>query len=281
VALNCGAIPREIIESELFGHEKGAFTGALVKRMGRIEQAHGGTLFLDEVSEMPPDLQVKFLRVLEERRVTPVGGNDSKESDFRLVSATNRDLKKEIEAGRFRQDLYYRLKGVVVDLPALRERPEDVPLLAERFREVFAKEHERAVTGFTPAALSVLMSYAWPGNVREMKSAIEWAVFSASGTRIEVADLPPDVRAGHEDDAPRPEGQAPMSHAAILVGKTMAEIEKEAILTALQASGGNRRKAAERLDIGLRTLQRKLKEYRGEPAGDEDEADDEASESSD
>ena len=127
VALNCGAIPREIIESELFGHEKGAFTGALVKRMGRIEQAHGGTLFLDEVSEMPPDLQVKFLRVLEERRVTPVGGNDSKESDFRLVSATNRDLKKEIEAGRFRQDLYYRIKGVVVDLPPLRERREDLP----------------------------------------------------------------------------------------------------------------------------------------------------------
>jgi DNA-binding NtrC family response regulator len=280
VALNCGAIPKEIIESELFGHEKGAFTGALVKRMGRIEQAHGGTLFLDEVSEMPPDLQVKFLRVLEERRVTPVGGNDGKDVDFRLVSATNRDLKKEIEAGRFRQDLYYRLKGVVVDLPSLRERPEDVPLLAERFREVFAKEHDRPVTGFTPGALSVLMAYAWPGNVREMKSAIEWAVFSASGPRIDVADLPPDVRAGHEDDVPRAEGPAAMSHSAILVGKTMAEIEKEAILTALQASGGNRRKAAERLDIGLRTLQRKLKEYRGETGGDDgdDEAEDDGPE---
>ena len=194
VALNCGAIPREIIESELFGHEKGAFTGALVKRMGRIEQAHGGTLFLDEVSEMPPDLQVKFLRVLEERRVTPVGGNDSKESDFRLVSATNRDLKKEIEVGRFRQDLYYRIKGVVVDLPPLRERREDLALLAERFREVFAREHDRPVTGFTPAALSALLSYPWPGNVREMKSAIEWGVFSAAGPRIDVVDLPPDVK---------------------------------------------------------------------------------------
>ncbi len=276
VALNCGAIPKEIIESELFGHEKGAFTGALVKRMGRIEQAHGGTLFLDEVSEMPPDLQVKFLRVLEERRVTPVGGNDSKEVDFRLVSATNRDLKKEIEAGRFRQDLYYRLKGVVVDLPSLRERREDVPLLAERFREVFAREHERAVTGFTPAALSALMSYDWPGNVREMKSAIEWAVFSAAGPRIDVGDLPPDVKGDSEGEGPHPEGTVPIAHSAILVGKTMAEIEKEAILTALQASGGNRRKAAERLEIGLRTLQRKLKEYRGETGGDEgeDEADD-------
>ena len=280
VALNCGAIPKEIIESELFGHEKGAFTGALVKRIGRIEQAHGGTLFLDEVSEMPPDLQVKFLRVLEERRVTPVGGNDGKDVDFRLVSATNRDLKKEIEAGRFRQDLYYRLKGVVVDLPALRERREDVALLAERFREVFAKEHERPVTGFTPAALTALMSYAWPGNVREMKSAIEWAVFSAAGSRIDVADLPPDVRAGLEDGGPGADGAAVPSPAALLVGKTMAEIEKEAILTSLQASGGNRRKAAERLDIGLRTLQRKLKEYRGEGGGDDgdDEGEDEGSE---
>jgi DNA-binding NtrC family response regulator len=283
VALNCGAIPKEIIESELFGHEKGAFTGALVKRMGRIEQAHGGTLFLDEVSEMPPDLQVKFLRVLEERRVTPVGGNDSKESDFRLVSATNRDLKKGIEAGRFRQDLYYRLKGVVVDLPALRERRDDVPLLAERFRDVFAKEHEREVTGFTPAALSALMSYAWPGNVREMKSAIEWAVFSAAGPRIDVCDLPPDVKGDAEGEGPRAERELSSTPSQILVGKTMAEIEKEAILTALQASGGNRRKAAERLEIGLRTLQRKLKEYRGETGAEEgeDDGDDDGQEPSD
>jgi two-component system response regulator HydG len=226
---------------------------------------------------------VKFLRVLEERRVTPVGGNDSKESDFRLVSATNRDLKKEIEVGRFRQDLYYRLKGVVVDLPPLRERREDVPLLAERFRELFAKEHERAVTGFTPAALSALMSYPWPGNVREMKSAIEWAVFSAAGPRIEVSDLPPDVKGDAEADGPRAEGAASFASSGILVGKTMAEIEKEAILTALQASGGNRRKAAERLEIGLRTLQRKLKEYRGEGGSDEgeEESEDDGPEPSD
>jgi len=270
VALNCGAIPKEIIESELFGHERGAFTGALVKRIGRIEQAHGGTLFLDEVSEMPPDLQVKFLRVLEEKRVTPVGGNESKDVDFRLIAATNRDLSKEIEAGRFRQDLFYRLSVVTIEIPALRERTDDIPLLVERFRDVFSREHEKSVGGVTPAALAALVAYEWPGNVRELKNVVESAVLFATGPKIDLADLPPAVRAkapegaaaeGEEEQAP-----ADFSRAA-LVGKTMAEIEKEAILTALQASGGNRRAAAERLDIGLRTLQRKLKEYRGEPAG--------------
>ena len=300
VALNCGAIPKEIIESELFGHERGAFTGALVKRIGRIEQAHGGTLFLDEVSEMPPDLQVKFLRVLEERRVTPVGGNESKDVDFRLIAATNRDLSKEIAAGRFRQDLYYRLSVVSVELPALRERREDIPLLVERFRDVFAREHEKSVNGVTPAALQLLMSYPWPGNVRELKNVVESAVLFASGSKIDVADLPESLKSAVPSavsfaapmaqsaetsevpvpaDAP-PEVRVSPPPAAVpafgsLIGKTMAEIEKEAILLALQTSGGNRRKAAERLGIGLRTLQRKLKEYRGEgEGGPEDETDD-------
>ena len=290
VALNCGAIPREIIESELFGHEKGSFTGAQVKRIGRIEQAHGGTLFLDEVSEMPPDLQVKFLRVLEERRVTPVGGNDSKDVDFRLVAATNRNLLKEIEAGRFRQDLYYRLSVVTVEIPPLRERRDDIPLLVERFRDVFAKEHDRAVTGVTPAAFAALVNYDWPGNVRELKNVVESSVLFASGSKIDVTDLPAPLRAqagvldapAHAEASagPHPEGiPAPPvgSSTAGLLGKTIAEIEKEAILLALQASGGNRRKAAERLDIGLRTLQRKLKEYRGGVASpdDDDEGDEE------
>jgi DNA-binding NtrC family response regulator len=291
VALNCGAIPREIIESELFGHEKGSFTGAQVKRMGRIEQAHGGTLFLDEVSEMPPDLQVKFLRVLEERRVTPVGGNDSKDVDFRLVAATNRNLLKEIEAGRFRQDLYYRLSVVTVEIPPLRERRDDIPLLVERFRDVFAKEHERPVTGVTPAAFSALVNYDWPGNVRELKNIIESCVLFAAGSKIDVADLPATLRAQagvidspmsvEAGESPHPEGRpaAAATSTAGLLGKTIAEIEKEAILLALQASGGNRRKAAERLDIGLRTLQRKLKEYRGgtDSADDEDDEGDDAS----
>ena len=294
VALNCGAIPREIIESELFGHERGAFTGALVKRVGRIEQAHGGTLFLDEVSEMPPDLQVKFLRVLEEKRVTPVGGNESKDVDFRLVAATNRDLIAEIDAGRFRQDLYYRLSVVTVEIPPLRDRRDDIPLLVERFRDVFATEHGRPVTGVTPAALSALVAYEWPGNVRELKNVLESAILFAAGGRIDVNDLPAAVRgrtavpvAAPAPAKPRsgewpavrsatptvpavvPAPEEPVS-VATLVGKTMAEIEREAILTSLQVSGGNRRRAAEALGIGLRTLQRKLKEYRGEPPGDDD-----------
>jgi DNA-binding NtrC family response regulator len=306
VALNCGAIPREIIESELFGHERGAFTGALVKRVGRIEQAHGGTLFLDEVSEMPPDLQVKFLRVLEEKRVTPVGGNESREVDFRLVAATNRDLRAEIEVGRFRQDLYYRLSVVTIEIPPLRERKDDIPLLVERFRDLFAKEHGKPVTGVTPAALGALVGYGWPGNVRELKNVLESAILFAAGTRIDANDLPAAVRgrvtsaAGSpaaakprsgEWPAVRPGPVAPASaeasappipaepapdesasaSVATLVGKTMAEIEREAILTALQVTGGNRRRAAESLGIGLRTLQRKLKEYHGEPLGEDDE----------
>ena len=274
VALNCGAIPKEIIESELFGHERGAFTGALVKRVGRIEQAHGGTLFLDEVSEMPPDLQVKFLRVLEERKVTPVGGNESKDVDFRLLAATNRDLSKEIEVGRFRQDLFYRLSVVSLEIAPLRDRKDDIPLLVERFRDLFAREHEKAVTGVTGPALAALVNYAWPGNVREVKNVIESAVLFAGGPRIDLADLPPAVRAA----APEPAeagtdagSVAAATGAGSYVGKTMAEIEREAILTTLQVSGGNRRRAAEMLDIGLRTLQRKLKEYRGETGDDDDE----------
>jgi len=274
VALNCGAIPKEIIESELFGHERGAFTGALVKRVGRIEQAHGGTLFLDEVSEMPPDLQVKFLRVLEEKKVTPVGGNESKDVDFRLLAATNRDLAKEIETGRFRQDLFYRLSVVSLEIPPLRDRKDDIPLLVERFRDLFAREHEKAVGGVTGPALAALVNYAWPGNVRELKNVIESAVLFAAGPKVDLADLPPAVKAAGPATA---EGEAEAGPAAAAtgagsyVGKTMAEIEREAILTTLQVSGGNRRRAAEMLDIGLRTLQRKLKEYRGETGGDDDE----------
>jgi DNA-binding NtrC family response regulator len=274
VALNCGAIPKEIIESELFGHERGAFSGALVKRIGRIEQAHGGTLFLDEVSEMPPDLQVKFLRVLEERKVTPVGGNESKEVDFRLLAATNRDLAREIEIGRFRQDLFYRLSVVSLEIPPLRDRKDDIPLLVERFRDLFAHEHEKGVTGVSGPALAALVDYPWPGNVRELKNVIESAVLFAAGPKIDLADLPPAVRAA----APPGAGEgtdtgsaATRPATASFVGKTMAEIEREAILTTLQVTGGNRRRAAELLDIGLRTLQRKLKEYRGETEGDDEE----------
>ena len=252
---------------------------------------------------------MKFLRVLEERRVTPVGGNEAKDVDFRLVAATNRDLVKEIEAGRFRQDLFYRLSVVTLEIPALRERKDDIPLLVERFRAVFSEEHGKAVTGVTPAALAALVAYEWPGNVRELKNVLESAILFSAGPRIDVADLPPAIRArapgrprsgewaavklpmpvgapsaapaAAAPDAPAAAAPTPAAgpeapaFAGSLVGKTMDEIEREAILTALQISGGNRRKAAEALGIGLRTLQRKLKEYRGEAVGDDDGDEDE------
>jgi len=223
---------------------------------------------------MPPDLQVKFLRVLEEKCVTPVGGNESRDVDFRLVAATNRDLAKEIESGRFRQDLFYRLSVVTVEIPPLRDRKDDIPLLVERFRDVFTREHGRPVSGVTAAALSALVGYAWPGNVRELKNVVESAVLFAAGPKIDVPDLPPAIRAGASEGAgasSEDAGGQSLPATVGLVGRTMADIEREAILTALQASGGNRRRAAEMLDIGLRTLQRKLKEYRGEEPGEDDD----------
>jgi DNA-binding NtrC family response regulator len=219
------------------------------------------------------------------------------------VAATNRDLRAEIDAGRFRQDLYYRLSVVTVEIPPLRERRDDIPLLVERFRDVFANEHDKPVTGVTPAALAALVGYGWPGNVRELKNVIESAVLFAAGQRLDVGDLPaavrgrapavapaltkpgPDEGPADRQAPPGPSEAAPASpegpvSVATLVGKTMAEIEREAILTALQVTGGNRRRAAESLGIGLRTLQRKLKEYQGEPVG-EDDADEESEEAGD
>ncbi|MFI5165586.1 MAG: sigma-54-dependent transcriptional regulator [Thermoanaerobaculales bacterium] len=265
VALNCGAIPGEILEAELFGHEKGAFTGAHQRRIGKIEAAHGGTLFLDEISELSPDLQVKLLRVLEQRRITRVGGNDELPVDFRLVAATNRDLEAEVENGRFRQDLYYRLKVVTVALPPLRGRPEDIPLLAAHFIEQFNRELGRHVSRVSPQLLAALREQPWPGNVRELRNVVENMVLFCRDEELDLADLP----AGYE--------RTPRLRVAELGGewspRPMAEIEKDAILRTLELTAGHRAKAAQLLGIGLRTLQRKLKEY-GAPAGDEeDEAD--------
>jgi DNA-binding NtrC family response regulator len=259
LAINCGAIPSDILESELFGHERGAFTGAVARKIGKFELAHRGTLFLDEISELYPELQVKLLRVLEERQVMRVGGGDLIDVDFRLIAATNKDLEKEVRDGRFREDLYYRLKVVTLRMPALRERPTDLPLLAEHFLRVFCDEHGREPKALTAEAAEVLSRYPWPGNVRELKNQIESLVIFHEGPEIGVSDLPPELREAATVSAAGAPVQA-------VSGKprTMAEIERQAILETLQRTGGHRAKAADILDIGLRTLQRKLKEYKEE-----------------
>jgi DNA-binding NtrC family response regulator len=259
LAINCGAIPSDILESELFGHERGAFTGAVARKIGKFELAHKGTLFLDEISELYPELQVKLLRVLEERMVMRVGGSDVIEVDFRLIAATNKDLEKEVAEERFREDLYYRLKVVTLRVPPLRERKEDIPLLAEHFLREFCEEHGHPVKRLTPAALDVLSQYSWPGNVREFKNFLESTVIFHAGEEIDRQDLAAEFRAGIE--VPRSGG--PIQN---LSGspRGMAEIERQAILETLQLTGGRRADAAKVLGIGLRTLQRKLKEYRAE-----------------
>jgi len=263
VAINCGAIPGEILESELFGHEKGAFTGAHQRRIGLIERASGGTLFLDEISELSADLQVKLLRVLEERHIMRVGGATQIPVDFRLVAATNRDLLQWVESGRFRQDLYYRLKVVELYIPPLRERTQDIPLFVQHFLEIFNRELDRSVSGVHPAVLAALKRQPWPGNVRELRNLIESTVLFAPSEEINLEDLPAEYRTS---------SQVPVSTGpAEWMPRPMAEIEREAILRTVEHTEGHRARAAELLEIGLRTLQRKLKEY-GEiaPKSDDD-----------
>jgi len=263
VALNCGAIPGEILEAELFGHERGAFTGAHQRRIGKLEAASGGTLFLDEISELSADLQVKLLRVLEERTIVRVGGNDEIPVDFRLLAATNRDLEGEVAGGRFRRDLYYRLKVVTIALPPLRERAEDIPLLVAHFVERFNVELGRQVKGVSQQLLAALRAQPWPGNVRELRNVVENMVLFCRGEELTLTDLPPEYRELRAAAAPEPSGGwSP---------RPMAEIERDAILKTLELTGGHRAKAAQLLDIGLRTLQRKLKEYGAVAGADDDE----------
>jgi two-component system NtrC family response regulator/two-component system response regulator HydG len=253
VAVNCGAIPGEILESELFGHEKGAFTGAHQRRIGLIESADGGTLFLDEISELSPDLQVKLLRVLEERTVTRVGGNVQLPVDFRLVAATNRNLERWVADRRFRQDLYYRLKVVTLHIPPLRERAEDIALFAQHFLRIFNDELDRDVRGVHPSVLTALKRHPWPGNVRELRNLVESLVLFAGGDEITLEDLPGDYRV--------PSSAPAVSSTGAWQPREMAAIEQETILRTLEYTGGHRANAAKLLGIGLRTLQRKLKEY--------------------
>ncbi len=253
IAVNCGAIPGEILESELFGHERGAFTGAHQRRIGLIEAASGGTLFLDEISELSAELQVKLLRVLEQRKIVRVGGSVEIDVDFRLLAATNRNLESWVREGRFREDLYYRLKVVTLSIPPLRERPDDIPLLVRHFIGRFNEELGRSVGGVHPAVLSAFKRYSWPGNVRELRNTVESLVLFARGDEILMDDLPVELR--------MPQVTPPSQPTAQWQPRPMAEIEKEAILRTLEHTNGHRARAAQLLGIGLRTLQRKLKEY--------------------
>ncbi|MBX3173543.1 MAG: sigma-54-dependent Fis family transcriptional regulator [Gemmatimonadaceae bacterium] len=324
IAVNVGALPETLLESELFGHEKGSFTGAAERRIGRFELADGGTLFLDEIGEIPPSTQVKLLRVLEEREVTRVGGTQSIPVDVRVVAATNRPLRESVQRGSFRSDLYYRLNVLRIYLPPLRERRSDIPLLVRRFVQEFAEQHSREFHGISAEAMQALVNYSWPGNVRELRNLIESMVVLATGREIGLADIPSAIREGGADrllpvpigpivrEESRAEGRElefivrslvemklqleelrrrvdersdrevsgfpgsggsigagaleppappPPNTVTITPGMTMAEIERAAIVAALRETRGNRRKAAEILAIGERTLYRKLKEY--------------------
>ena len=326
IAVNIGALPETLLESELFGHEKGAFTGAAERRLGRFELANGGTLFLDEIGEAPLSTQVKLLRVLEQREVTRVGGSQPFRVDVRVVAATNRPLREQVEAGEFRADLYYRLNVLTIYLPPLRERRDDIPLLVRRFVHEFSAQHERPFHGISADAMQLLAEYAWPGNVRELRNLVESMVVLSPGHEITADDIPRQIRDGGAGrflpvpfgavvraqdstvggrelefiirslvelklqveelrrrvgegpplrdqwvgevhpvapvSAIEPREQAPPPNQVMITpGMTMAEIERAAIQAALKETHGNRRKAAEMLGIGERTLYRKLKEY--------------------
>jgi len=255
VTLNAAALPATLLEAELFGHEKGAFTGAQQRKLGRFELADGGTLFLDEIGDMPPEVQVKILRVLQDGTFERLGSTRTLQVDVRVVAATNKDLMQEVEAGRWRLDLYYRLNVISLRLPALRERREDIPLLVAHFLRKYAAQNNKQVSGIQQQVLQSLQHADWPGNVRELENVIERAVVLAKDPIIGIAELPGHIQ--EKELAP-----TAGDHFALPRNATLAEIEREAIVQALQHSGGNRQATARSLDIGLATLYRKLKEYR-------------------
>ncbi|MEM6885709.1 MAG: sigma-54 dependent transcriptional regulator [Verrucomicrobiota bacterium] len=251
IRVNCAAIPETLLESEFFGHEKGAFTGANKRRKGRFELADEGTLMLDEISEIPPDLQVKLLRVLQEREFERVGGNQTIQVDVNIIATTNRKLADEVKAGHFREDLYYRLNVVPIDLPPLRERGNDVVKLAHFFAQQFARKHGKSPAPFSADGKLALKAYAWPGNVRELQNAIERAVIlSDDGAELRPVESAPLAEESKPDDA--------SGHEI----KTIAELEREAIIQALKRNDGNRTHAAKMLGISLRTMRNKLARYR-------------------
>jgi two-component system response regulator HydG len=257
VPIHCAAIPESLLESELFGHEKGAFTGASARKEGRFERAHGGTLLLDEVAEMSPAVQVKLLRFLQDAVLERVGGTEPLRVDVRIVAATNKDLAAEVKAGRFREDLFYRLDVVPVRLPPLRERREDVLALASLFLRRVAEGLPKRVGGFTPAAAAALERYAWPGNVRELQHAVERAVILGHGELLDVADLPEAVRAAATNAEPAA-ALAPGAAIVIPLGTPMDEVERTVIRRTLEQTRGDKNLAAQILGIAARTIYRKL-----------------------
>lgn len=261
VALNCGAVAEHLVESELFGHVKGAFTDASTDRVGKFEYAHGGTLFLDEVGDMPIATQIKLLRVLEEHRITRVGDNKPIPVNVRVLSATNRDLTDAIERGEFRRDLYHRLKVVTIDLPPLRERREDIVPLVDHYRKKLARQHDKTIRNVSPTVVHRLFSYDWPGNVRELINAVNTMVVLDQDGVLDVDDLPPELAEAEDEPGGETADATGDGSLQSLVGKPLSELEKRFIAETLRYTGGNREKAAEMLGIGTRTLYRKIKEY--------------------
>lgn len=256
ITVNCAAIPEELLEAELFGHLKGSFTGAIATRIGRFEAAHGGTIFLDEIGDMSPKLQVKLLRVLQERKFEPVGSTQSKKIDVRIIAATHQDLDKAMRQGRFREDLYYRLNVIPVKIPALRERNDDIPLLAKHFLDKYNNNNGRRVEGFTQRALDTMQGYPWPGNVRELENLVERIVVLKGGGDIDVEDLPGQILNRkpqyQSPDVDIPEDGLSFKHA-------VSSFENALILRALEKTGGNKNKAASLLKLNRTTLVEKIK----------------------
>jgi DNA-binding NtrC family response regulator len=250
IKVHCAALSESLLESELFGHEKGAFTGAIARKRGRFELAHTGSIFLDEIGEINQAVQIKILRVLQDKKFERVGGEETIEADVRIVSATNKDLKEEISRGAFREDLYYRLNVVNILVPPLRERKEDIPLLIAAFLKEFSQENGKQIEGIDPKARSALYNHAWPGNVRELRNCIESAVVMCKGNIITIDDLPPSV--GLDTDE---------NYIKIDLGATLSEAEREIIRNTLSLNKGNKSKTAEMLGIGRKTLHRKIAEY--------------------
>lgn len=264
VAIHCASLSPTLLESELFGHEKGAFTGAVSRRKGRFELADGGTLFLDEVSEIDPSVQVKLLRVLEERKFERVGGDETIEVDIRLIAATNRDLKELVAKGVFREDLFFRLDVVNISLPPLRERTGDIPLLCDYFIKEFNKKNQKNIEGINQEAVNLLAAYTWPGNVRELRNTIEKMVVMCRGKRLTMRDMPSNIR-DIVDITVHAAGRSGKAGTCVMPGtESLAAAERAMILAVLEKNNSNRTKAAAELGISRRTLHRKLNIYRDE-----------------